>query len=135
MGNKGIIRLPEIRPHISVEVKEELLASTQETGQVIVHCSYTADNQECGIRIWKSTYLVAHEVDHQSELLNSFNITLSPEWTMLDPFQTQEFTLIFSGLPDECKTFDLVEKISEQMPFHVRNIRRNENDVYRIVLS
>jgi hypothetical protein len=132
-NNESLKIAPE--PIVSVEIKEELLACAEERGQVVVHCSFTADDQECCIRIWKSTYLIAHDVEHQSELLQSFNITMSPAWTVVDPFDTQEFTLIFAGLPKDCQSFDLVESIPEPLPFHVRNIKRKPNDVYRITLA
>jgi hypothetical protein len=46
--------------------------------------------------------------------------------------QTLIFTLVFSGLPKECKSFDLMEKIPEPGGFEIRNIRRNSTDVYHV---
>ena len=45
------------------------------------------------------------------------------------------FTLVFSGLPKECESFDLKEEIPEEGGFFVKNIRRNNSDVYRIKIS
>jgi hypothetical protein len=135
MENKAvtITKLPDTA--VAAEVREELLACARETGQVIVHCTFKASEDECGIRIWKSTYLVAHETEHKSVLVELFNISLSPVWTRVEPFDTVQFTLIFSGLPKDCHSFDLVESIPEPLPFHVRNIKRNNSDVYHIELK
>ena len=45
------------------------------------------------------------------------------------------FTLVFSGLPKDCKSFDLREEIPEEGGFLVKNIKRNGTDVYRVKLS
>ncbi|MPN29566.1 hypothetical protein SDC9_177019 [bioreactor metagenome] len=45
------------------------------------------------------------------------------------------FTLVFSGLPDECTTFDLIEEIPEEGGFFVPNIKRNGTDVYRVIIE
>ena len=44
------------------------------------------------------------------------------------------FTLIFSGLPKDCKLFDFVEEIPQEGGFLVTDIDRNESDVYTIKL-
>lgn len=45
------------------------------------------------------------------------------------------FTLVFSGLPKDCKMFDLIEVIPEEGGFHVKEIRRNESDIYRVKIT
>ena len=45
------------------------------------------------------------------------------------------FTLVFSGLPNECKTFDLNFIFFEEGGFFVQNIKRNGTDVYRVKIS
>ena len=45
------------------------------------------------------------------------------------------FTLIFTGLPKDCNYFDLFEKIPEPGGFLVKNIKRNNSDVYFIEID
>lgn len=100
--------------------------------QVVVHGTYTSLFGIDKVRIWKTTFLIARDSDHQSELISAFNITLYPQWTTLSARQTLRFTLIFEGLPKSCRSFDLVEVIPEPGGFVKRNIPRNSTDVYRI---
>jgi hypothetical protein len=61
-------------------------------------------------------------------------ITLFPEWTRVDRVGIFRFTLIFSGLPNDCQVFSMVEEIPEPGGFLVSNISRNKKDVYSISL-
>jgi hypothetical protein len=55
-----------------------------------------------------------------------------PQWQTLKINATLHFTLVFEGLPTDCTSFDLVEIIPEPGAFEVKNIQRNEQDVYEI---
>jgi hypothetical protein len=57
---------------------------------------------------------------------------MAPVWTQIPDGREYAFLLIFSGLPKSCKQFDLVEEIAEPGGFLVRNISRNDTDVYQI---
>ena len=105
------------------------LTNIEEEKQVTVHCKYIGSSR---IRIWKSTFLCAHNSSHRSKLIHVDNITLYPEWTPLEKVKKTGFTLIFNGLPKDCDQFDLVEDIPEPGGFIVRNIKRNNSDVYLI---
>ena len=61
-------------------------------------------------------------------------ISLFPEWTHLYHTGMFHFTLIFSGLPSDCKVFSMVEEINEPGGFVVKDIGRNQKDVYKIQL-
>jgi hypothetical protein len=117
---------------IKAPVKNELLPEVQLDGQVTVHCSILGSFLSDRIRIWESTYLFPKESGHKSELASVHNITLYPHWTKLQWNERHYFTLVFTGLPRDCKEFDLVEVVSAGIPFQYRNIQRNETDVYRI---
>lgn len=131
-----IIEIPTLSPQIKVDenIRTELLNQVQEESQVIVHCSYTGTILGDGIRIWESTFLYANDSTHRSKLVHHENITLFPVWTWLKEGQEINFTLIFTGLPKNCKHFDFIEKIPEPGGFEVRNIKRNKSDVYVIEL-
>jgi hypothetical protein len=129
--------IPTLKPKIKplLESKKKTKEAVQEESQVIVHCRMTGSLESYSIRIWKSTFLFAKDLAHASKLLHFENITLYPAWTILIPGKEHRFTLIFSGLPKDCKSFDLIEKIPQEGGFEVKNIARNKQDVYLIKLN
>lgn len=130
--NTDTIDAPVAVPVIKKEEKPVAKTLKEEEGQVIVHCTYRSGFSADGIRIWKTTYLFDKHSHHKSKLIHAHNITISPEWTWLQPNTTHRFTLYFKPLPKGCKSFDLVEKIALQNAFAVSNIERNETDVYEV---
>lgn len=130
----GFIKTPIIKPAIKIEpsFKQRLLNQTEEESQVIVHGSFKGWMWDTSIRIWKSTFLFANESSHRSELLHVDGISLFPTWTFVKAGEAIYFTLIFKGLPKDCLSFDLIEKIPEEGGFEVRNIQRNKIDVYHV---
>jgi hypothetical protein len=55
-------------------IKQSLKNFTAIHGQVVVHVNFISNDwQYSGIRIWPSTYLIAHESDHKSKILNVVN--------------------------------------------------------------
>ncbi len=100
--------------------------------QVIVHCRYESGMYGNLIRIWPTTFLIAKDIQHRSELVHVEQITIFPEWSPVPPNTTYHFTLIFSGLPKDCMHFDLLEEIPQEGGFFVPGIRRNETDVYSV---
>lgn len=128
---------PILKPKIKIDqvIKQKLENKTEEESQVIIHCSYTGDLDTDGIRIWKTTFLYAHNSSHKSKLVLAENITLYPTWTIITKGETINFTLIFTGLPKSCKLFDMVEEIPEPGGFAIRNISRNKTDVYYLIIG
>ena len=121
-----------IKPSTRKKLKEQV----QEEKQVIVHCHYSCTNPYgMYIRIWPSTYLIARDVQHRSELVHAENIPLAPEWMAVAPGTKSQFTLIFSGLPKDCQRFDLAEIIPQEGGFFVADIERNEMDVYEVEMA
>ncbi len=124
------------KPKISQEILEALQTKTEQEKQVIVHCCYPAVSYSGSlIRIWHSTFLIDDSLNHKSHLIHHDNISLFPNWTEVPPMKDFWFTLIFSGLPKECKNFNLKEEINEEGGFFVKNIKRNGTDVYRIKIT
>ena len=118
---------------IRSSTRKKLKEQTQEEKQVIVHCHYTCTNPYgMYIRIWPSTYLIARDVAHRSELVHAENIPLAPDWMAVPPGAKSQFTLIFSGLPKDCQRFDLAEIIPQEGGFFVADIERNDMDVYEV---
>ena len=125
-----------VKPIIEVEILQSLQPKVEEEKQEIVHCCYPA-SPEVGslIRIWQSTFLIDESIRHRSKLIYADNISTFPYWTEVPPMKDYWFTLVFSGLPKDCKMFDLMEVIPEEGGFHVKEIRRNESDIYRVKIA
>ncbi len=124
------------KPKISEEILEALKTKVEEEKQVIVHCCFPATNMFGNlIRIWQSTYLIDDSIGHKSRLIHAENISIFPIWTEVPPLKDFWFTLVFSGLPKDCKRFDLKEVIPEEGGFFVSDIKRNSTDIYRVKIT
>ena len=124
-----------IKPAIAPEILTSLQEKFEEEKQVIVHCIFPNDYIVGNlVRIWQSTFLVDKFTGFRSQLLFWENISLFPYWTEVPPVKEYQFTLVFSGLPKDCKIFDFVEEIPQEGGFLVTDIERNERDVYTIKL-
>lgn len=121
------------KPQISIapELLKELQSKVYTQGQVVLHFLFISRNLGDKIRIWPTTYLYDKGSSHRSEMVHFENITLYPQWQLCN--SRNYFTLIFSGLPKSCKTFDFIEHCTEEFgAFQVLDIKRNEQDVYYI---
>jgi len=124
------------KPKIAKEILEMLQPETLEEKQVIVHCCFPASPYLGNlIRIWQSTFLIDENIGHKSALVHAENISIFPYWTEVPPMKDFWFTLVFTGLPKDCKSFHLKEMIPEEGGFFVQNIKRNSTDVYRVKIS
>jgi len=124
-----IIDKPKVE--ISPEILNELKELIHEQGQVVVHCIQIADFPSL-IRIWPTTHLYDHHSEHVSDLVHAENICYFPKWKAVAEGENY-FTLIFSGLPNHCVVFDLIEHCTnEGGAFKVMSITRNESDVYYV---
>lgn len=113
--------------------RKKIKDAPQEEKQVIVHCHFTCTHPYgMYIRVWPSTYLIAKDILHRSELVHAENIPFAPDWINVPPGTTTQFTLIFTGLPKDCQRFDMVEMIPQEGGFFVADIERNEMDVYEV---
>ena len=120
-----------------IETATDLLAKiyVNEEKQVIVNCNLQTDGLDnYSIRIWPTIYLIPRETNIKCSLIKSFNIAIYPVWQNIGPNANLQFTLLFAGLPSDCKIFDILEIIPEQGGFEVRNIIRNVSDVYYVNL-
>jgi len=124
------------KPIIEKEILESLQTKVEEEKQVIVHCCFPASPFLGNlIRIWRSTYLFDNNSDHKSHLIHAENISIYPNWTPVPLMKDFWFTLVFSGLPKDCKSFDFQEVIPEEGGFFVQSIKRNSSDIYKIKIS
>lgn len=127
-----IITRPKIE--ISEKLLNEVAHLTSLESQVIIHCLYHSITGGDAIRIWPTTYLFDHQSDHVSSLVHAEKISMYPVWTWARVGDNL-FTLIFSGLPKACKSFDLIEDCNGSSgSFRVTNIKRTLEDVYYIQL-
>jgi hypothetical protein len=120
---------------ISEKVRLDLLSDIEEQGQIVVHCAIEDDLFGVYGRVWPTTYLIDSNSDQKSKLLQVYGISMAPVWTPVPFGGTLNFTLIFSSLPKSCKVFDLVEVIPEPGGLFIKNIVRNNSDVYHVVID
>lgn len=124
-----IITKPKVE--IAPDILHSLSELTQEEGQVIVHCVSAAPaSMDFYIRIWPTTYLFDKDSPHQSELVHVEKISIAPMWQLVPAGTTCHYSLIFSGLPKNCTSFNLEEIIPLPGRFTAKDIRRNDSDVY-----
>lgn len=132
--SKTIIEQPPIKakPVVDIDVLLSIHPELLEDSFVYVHCHFKNHSSEMLIRIWSTTFLIDASSSARSKLVHPENITLAPTWTLIPGNQEFTFLIIFSSLPKSCKQFDLVEEISQPGGFMIRNIQRNETDVYHV---
>jgi len=122
------------KPDVDMEVLASIHPELMDDAYVYVHCHFNNHWQDMLIRIWKTTFLIDKTSSAKSGLIHAENISYAPQWTLIPDMKPFTFLLIFSGLPESCKSFDLVEQISEPGGFYVKGIERNETDVYHVDL-
>ena len=121
--------LPVRKIDLDIISKVKLLNNFQEEKQVIIHCFCNCPTA----RIWKTTYLIPKGTGRRSELIHAHGITMYPIWTNVGG--DLNFTLIFTGLPKECRYFDFVEQIPEPGGWIIKNIPRIKTDIYHLNLD
>jgi hypothetical protein len=133
-GNPVKEPLVKPRPAVDVETMASISPESLTDSFVYVHCYFNNIYKDMLIRIWKTTFLVDAGTGSRSGLLHVENISIAPQWTLIPDGRVYRFLLIFSGLPKSCSRFDLLEDIPQAGGFHVKDIARNESDVYHIDL-
>lgn len=120
---------------IDSDLSESVRNKVSESKQVIVNCTYNTLFYPSAVRIWKTTYLCDCNSIHKSKLLFAYNIPFFPIWRPIPADSKLTFSLIFSGLPSNCNSFNLFEDIPEEGGFFIENILRNKSDVYNIRIN
>ncbi len=129
------IERPLIKPLVDVETLESIDPQMFEDSFVYVHCHFDNPSDDMLIRIWRTTFLIDRHSAVRSQLLHAENISYAPQWTIIPRKGDFTFLLIFGGLPKSCTVFDLVEEIAQPGGFLVKDIRRNDTDVYHIDIA
>lgn len=127
--------IPAVKPAIDVDVLTSIDPNSLTDSYVYVHCHYQNVYDEMFIRIWRTTFLIDRVSGSRAKLVHVENISYAPVWTDIPGKQLYTFLLIFSSLPKDCKTFDLVEDIPQAGGFFVSGISRNEQDVYHVTID
>ena len=133
-GSKVTIKepLPKIKPELDSEILVSIEAQSLTDSYVYVHCYFQNEWKDALVRIWKTTFLVDHATGLKSSLIHAENISIAPLWTLIPDNITHNFLLIFGALPKGCSQFDLIEEIPQPGGFCVKNIQRNQRDVYHV---
>lgn len=124
------IKEPLVKPKVDVDTLASIDPASFDDSYMYVHCHFKNTSEEMLIRIWRTTFLIGKET--RSQLVHAENISYAPQWTIIRGEADFSFLLIFGGLPKSCLVFDMVEEIAQTGGFHVKNIKRNETDVYHI---
>jgi hypothetical protein len=122
------------KPEVDMETLTSIDTDAFEDSYVYVHCYFHNTMKDALVRIWRTTYLIDQHQGSRSQLIHAENISYAPQWTIIPNNNTFSFLLIFSALPKSCTQFDLIEDIPMPGGFVVRNIQRNQTDVYHIDL-
>jgi hypothetical protein len=137
--NGSTIKIKELpvkaRPEVDIDVLTAIASGVLEDSYVYVHCYFDNPHDGSLIRIWKTTFLMDLVSGTRSKLVHAENISFAPVWTLIPDRTAFSFLLIFSALPKSCTQFDLIEEIPQPGGFHVKNIQRNQQDVYHITLA
>ena len=120
------------KPVIDADVLESIAIAGLEDSFVYVHCYFDNPNKDMLIRIWRSTFLIDKGSGVRSKLIHAENISIAPVWTQIPDKTLYSFLLIFEGLPRACQYFDLLEDIPQPGGFEIRNVSRNDSDVYHL---
>ena len=133
-GSKVITKEPPVKakPALDPELLVSVDPQTLNDSYVYVHCYFQNEWKDALVRIWRTTFLVDHTTGLKSGLMHAENISIAPLWTLIPDNITHTFLLIFAALPKSCTQFDLIEEIPQPGGFYVKNIKRNQNDVYHI---
>lgn len=128
---------PSIKKHPEVDIAalSRIEPAVLDDSFVYVHCYFQNKWSNMLIRIWKTTFLIDRRSGLRSKLLHAENISIAPVWTQVPDGARFSFLLIFSGLPKACKRFDLLEEIAQPGGFFIKDISRNDRDVYHIDVS
>ena len=121
-----------VKPALDLDILSSIATEIQEDSFVYIHCYFDNLGEDMLIRIWKTTFLVDLESSSRAKLVHVENISFAPQWTMIAGGIMYHFLLIFSALPKTCKHFDLIEDIPQPGGFFVKDIPRNNKDVYHI---
>jgi hypothetical protein len=128
------LRLYDKEVAVLEEEIEERQTLEEEERQTTVHCKIKLERGS-GVRIWKSTFLIEKETGQRRKLMHNINVPLAPDWLVIDKDGWYSFTLLFEGLDKNCSLFDLQEIIPEPGGFEVVNIKRNNTDVYSVIVK
>jgi hypothetical protein len=122
------------KPSVDMDVLASIHPELMDDSYVYIHCHFNNHTENMLIRIWRTTFIIDKSSSSKGQLIHAENISFAPQWTMVPDRQPFSFLLIFPGLPKSCTQFDMIEEIDQPGGFWVKNIQRNETDVYRVDL-
>lgn len=107
--------------------KVRQLKGHKDEGQVTIHVRTRLGGH---FRIWPTIKLRCLITGTESSLLHVVGLSPFPNATYVKPGGA--YTLLFETLPSDCRSFDLIEDIPQSGGLILRDIDRNEEDVYRL---
>ncbi len=133
MKSAGIPEPPvKAKPSVDMDVLALVHPELMNDSYVYVNCHFNNRWQDMLVRIWRTTFLIDRGSLARSQLIHAENISYATQWTLIPDNQPFSFLLIFAGLPKSCQRFDMLEEIAEAGGFFIKDILRNERDVYHV---
>jgi hypothetical protein len=121
---------------ISPELLSDLQIQEQNERATTIHCHYISPNKYTNggwINIAETTFLMNKEDHSMLPLIQVNHIPISPEKHYFKKAnQKFGFTLFFPSLPDNWKSFSLIEVTNEPSPVIIHEIERNRTGVYNV---
>lgn len=106
----------------------EEYAFLEDKKKVIIH-GFAKGHQK--MQLQKKISITCYKHQYECILLFHYGIPVYPKYK---EDVNQHFTLVFEGLPDDCKTFHL-QSVPESGTWKVYDFERNEEDVYRLLIT
>jgi hypothetical protein len=131
--------LPGIEELLEESLLTELLSQTKEEGATYVHCMYISPFEYVfggWVNIWPTTFIVDAESGEKMQMSHAIGVPLNPSRHFFKRCGEQKwFTLIFPKMPKDWRQFHLIEYANGKESFQVKDIARNQTDVYKVTLK
>lgn len=109
------------------ETTETKVQDLESKGQITIHIRVKSRSM---IRIWPCIKLRCQQTGKEAKFVHALDVGIHPYWMLLAAGSV--YTLVFEKLDDDCRVFDVVEKIPEFGGLYIPNLHRNEDDVYHL---
>jgi hypothetical protein len=108
-------------------------------GATVIHCYYESPEKYINggwINISPTTYLMNTLTNTMLPLIQAHNIPISPQRHYFKKVKEKKtFTLFFPLLPQNWKSFSMVELVNAPDPIMIHDISRNATGVYHAILN
>jgi hypothetical protein len=119
---------------ITESVRMSLSALRYDEAQVTLHIKFPTADWLAKMVDWPTTFLLPEDGFQKSRLVALSTIASPSELREFATGINSSFSMVFTGLPEDCKSFYFWQDIYHSNGFYLKHIDRNETDVYQISL-